>query len=428
MKGIIYKATNTFNGTVYIGQTITGLPNRKKQHYKDARGDESNAFHIALYQYPKAFEWGIIDEFSGTREEVLHALNVAEEYHIIKHDSMKNGYNSTMGGYSSNKFSDAIKRRAKEKGGAKQILQYDIYGNFVQEFGSISAAAAYLGKEKLRLSVLTYGLHYGYQWRIKTNEYFPKTIAPYTQKIKQSNKIIAYKADGTFFGSYDSIKDAHSATGVDGWVRDFQQVVSVQEWNIKPVYFFIKPDGDYPKAIKFSIIKKKTTKKTKPTQPCKCYAYDAKTGLFVKEYDSISAAIVSGSDKNSIRKYAMEKEPISIKSPHTKYVWRIGEPAANGKLEVIPFVKKEYIPKTKDHRVIQYSLNGVFIKIWDNQYKAAISGEESAAFIRKQVFGIKPKHQPKYQWRKYTPNYPLKIEPYNNRKNADVCETLRLDY
>ena len=70
MKGIIYKATNTFNGKVYIGQTIAGLPKRKSQHYKDAKSDSDNIFHVALYQYPNAFEWETIDTFTGTKEEV----------------------------------------------------------------------------------------------------------------------------------------------------------------------------------------------------------------------------------------------------------------------------------------------------------------------------------------------------------------------
>ena len=84
MKGIIYRATNSYNGKVYIGQTITSLKHRRSEHLRDAVSDSVNHFHLALMQYGKdAFEWDILDEFSGSREDVIHALNVAEEYHIL---------------------------------------------------------------------------------------------------------------------------------------------------------------------------------------------------------------------------------------------------------------------------------------------------------------------------------------------------------
>ena len=77
MKGIIYIATNLFNGKSYVGQTIASLNRRRNQHLRNAVSDTVNHFHLALMQYGKeAFEWTVLDEFEGTKEEVIHALKV----------------------------------------------------------------------------------------------------------------------------------------------------------------------------------------------------------------------------------------------------------------------------------------------------------------------------------------------------------------
>ena len=140
MKGYIYKATNTFNGMVYIGQTIH-LDKRKAQHLREARIDEANRFHTALYQYPGAFEWEVIDTFSGDREYVTHTLNIAEEYHILKYNSSdpRYGYNANSGGYSSAVLNDRLKALAKKhEGTCKAMLQYDQEGHFLKEWESLS--------------------------------------------------------------------------------------------------------------------------------------------------------------------------------------------------------------------------------------------------------------------------------------------------
>lgn len=37
MFGIIYKVTNLINGKMYIGQTVSGLDERKRKHINDAK-------------------------------------------------------------------------------------------------------------------------------------------------------------------------------------------------------------------------------------------------------------------------------------------------------------------------------------------------------------------------------------------------------
>ncbi len=165
MRGIIYKATNTFNGKVYIGQTVATLAHRKGEHLKDAKGDSDNQFHLALYQFPNGFTWEVLDEFSGDRKFVIHSLNVAEEYHILKNDSADeaHGYNSTYGGYSSDKFAEHIERKMRVSDGtAKAVLQYGEDGEVIAECRSPKAIASHLGVQGVPSDTIEDALRYGF--------------------------------------------------------------------------------------------------------------------------------------------------------------------------------------------------------------------------------------------------------------------------
>jgi group I intron endonuclease len=97
MHGIIYKATNLFNGKCYIGQTKNGLKNRSKKHLRDSLKNNSDCyFHRAIRKYSNEnFSWDVISE-ANTKEE-LHKL---ERFWIsyFKSNNPKHGYNMTEGG------------------------------------------------------------------------------------------------------------------------------------------------------------------------------------------------------------------------------------------------------------------------------------------------------------------------------------------
>lgn len=97
--GIIYKATNTINGKIYIGQTINGLDKRKSAHENIAINRNSPlVFHKALRKYGiKNFEWEIIEECEN------ELLSMREIYYIDFYKTNMciikgNGYNMTNGG------------------------------------------------------------------------------------------------------------------------------------------------------------------------------------------------------------------------------------------------------------------------------------------------------------------------------------------
>lgn len=94
--GIIYKATNTVNGKVYIGQTIVGLRKRRLSHINDSIANRDNIyFHNSIRKYgPEKFIWEELE--ADLPWEELDDM----EYHYIKQYSSKypNGYNLTEGG------------------------------------------------------------------------------------------------------------------------------------------------------------------------------------------------------------------------------------------------------------------------------------------------------------------------------------------
>lgn len=439
MKGIIYKATNTLNGKVYIGQTVGSLAHRRGEHEHDAAADSTNQFHVALYQYPRLFEWEVVDTFTGTREKVIHALNVAEEYHIQKCNSTdeRYGYNSTRGGYSSDKFAEQIKRRLKAFGGsAKQLLQYDRDGNFVREFSSLNEVSASLKRDKVSPKDLITGLHYGYQWRVKENEYFPKKIDAYQLSSYATKKtpVAVYRNDGLLVGEYETIKDSLIATGQKSAnIREIIGDIEVREYQARDFYFFRLGDNAAPNTINISIVKKiKTGEQTKrgTSTNIPVLAYDAKTGVLLKEYPSISDAHkYSGAADSTIKYYLLREEPFKVNSPHTKYIWVRKTDTAKPSVMVIPFVRQE--PRQKmEHRIIQYSLQGDFIKVWENANLATDSGaENNYTAIYNSLKGKQPRNA-NYIWRHYSDNYPQTLtnekgyaeETKADRENDTILE------
>ena len=93
--GYIDKITNTLNDKVYIGQTIKTVQKRFTQHKNNSNKEYFS--QIVLY---KAFnKYGIENFVCEEIEEVPNdKLDEREKYWIEYYDSYFNGYNSTLGG------------------------------------------------------------------------------------------------------------------------------------------------------------------------------------------------------------------------------------------------------------------------------------------------------------------------------------------
>lgn len=90
--GIIYRAFNKITSKNYIGQTTYPLEKRIEGHYSKAKKVKYK-FCNALNKYKKEdWEWSILKEVEESD------LDYYEQFYILKFDSFKNGYNSTLGG------------------------------------------------------------------------------------------------------------------------------------------------------------------------------------------------------------------------------------------------------------------------------------------------------------------------------------------
>ena len=90
----IYKATNIINNKVYIGFTSYTVEQRTAAHLKNSKNIK-NKFYNAIVKYGKHnFIWEIIYQSL----DYEHTLKIMENHFIVKYDSFKRGYNSTLGG------------------------------------------------------------------------------------------------------------------------------------------------------------------------------------------------------------------------------------------------------------------------------------------------------------------------------------------
>lgn len=99
MVGIIYKATNTINGKVYIGQTKQDFESRKRYHYFYMNQGVDFVFYRALRKYGwDNFHWEIID--TANSEDELDNKEIFWISHLKSYiyDENSNGYNMTLGG------------------------------------------------------------------------------------------------------------------------------------------------------------------------------------------------------------------------------------------------------------------------------------------------------------------------------------------
>ena len=110
--GIIYKATNTASGKVYIGQTTQRLSVRKSSHkFMALKGDKRTAFQIALLENGfNSFAWEQIDTAESKEE-----LDQKEKHWIAhyKSDNTQFGYNTFEGGVGS-RHTEETKRKVSE--------------------------------------------------------------------------------------------------------------------------------------------------------------------------------------------------------------------------------------------------------------------------------------------------------------------------
>jgi len=141
MNTCIYKITNLVNGKIYIGQTIKNPKDRFIRHIYEAVNKKNKKSLVlnAIRKYGKDnFKFDIIKSGNFNRQ-LLDELEI--HYIQLYNSTNKNtGYNILKGG-------NGYDREGKK------VYQYDIEGNFINEFKSIMEAGRKLNINSHGISV-----------------------------------------------------------------------------------------------------------------------------------------------------------------------------------------------------------------------------------------------------------------------------------
>jgi hypothetical protein len=144
--GLIYCAYNKITKKSYIGMTTKSLKDRIDKHYAYANSYRKNAkFQNTLLKYDKNdFEWSILLNNVNDLEELMRY----ETMYINLFDTIKNGYNTTLGGFGfrgkHTKESKIKMSKSNSKPNPKRrkdIVMFNENGDIIGEFKGIQTAS-----------------------------------------------------------------------------------------------------------------------------------------------------------------------------------------------------------------------------------------------------------------------------------------------
>lgn len=217
----IYRIHNNINNKDYIGQTID-IYHRWQQH--KATYDDCT-IHRAIKKYgAENFTFSILEECD------VKYLDEKEIFWIDYYDSYFNGYNETSGG-----------KRPTHTICNRPIEMYDLEGNYIKDFSSISAAARELkGNITLISAVIQHRrpTAYGYQFKSKGDD---TTIISKFIKKKSGpigKAVIQYDLHGNIINEYISASEAARQTGlhaqnISGVCRGIKNTCGGYVWKYK---------------------------------------------------------------------------------------------------------------------------------------------------------------------------------------------------
>lgn len=226
-KGIIYKLTSP-SGKIYIGQTINEKV-RRNAFLNENKPYSGPKINNARTKYgSRNFEYEIIFKVESLIEsEVLELLNEKEIQYIRLFDSFENGYNSNLGGGSATyiRTSETIIKNSQatteyykthKSEVAKEILQFDIFGNFIDSWESALSAATFLNKEGCSITAVCSGKRnqaHGFIWKYRNDfEEIPLKIKIQNKK-GTSLPVTQYSLDGEFIQQWDNLSIAAEKLG-----------------------------------------------------------------------------------------------------------------------------------------------------------------------------------------------------------------------
>lgn len=183
IKGIIYKYTSP-SQKIYIGQTINEQKRRNTFLNINLRYGGSKIDNARKKYLPENFSYEIIYEgLFINADDSISVLDEKEIYYISLYNSYKEGYNSTLGGYTSTGFYPNEETKIKMRESANKVIHTKEWAENISK-----------------------GLK-GYK---RTKEH--------TKKIASKNrkKVNKFDLEGNLVCTYESVKAAAEAAGTTG--------------------------------------------------------------------------------------------------------------------------------------------------------------------------------------------------------------------
>ena len=243
MEGYIYKLISP-SDKCYIGQTVNF--NRRLSDYKNFHHcEKQKKLFNAIKKYGfENFRIEIIEIINiESKKELQSKLNELEILYIKIFDSIEHGYNICKGGNQYKlgvKTSEETKQKqrdswtdkkkkelsdktkGKRRGNAlniKAVLQYDINGNFLREFESITEASLVTNCHNSNITdVCNNKIKFtnNFIWRFKTENDYPLKIEKViiTKKASKQSIVYQYSLSGELLNTFNSMKEASIKTNV----------------------------------------------------------------------------------------------------------------------------------------------------------------------------------------------------------------------
>lgn len=332
MEYIVYLTVNKKNKKIYVGVHGTnikkfdgyignGIYVTQPNTYKKSK----TLFQRAVNKYgPDSFIRVTLRSFDNEQDAYKLEAKIVDEKFLEREDV----YNTALGGF-------APDRRFA----SKKIYQYDINGNFINEYESCFEAGRQLKVHQGSIKSAQNG-HWLYDKCYWLDLKIDKINFDEYKIAKNGKSIYCYNEKGDFIKEYETVKLASESfnKGLQHIIRAAQQGYSVEG-----IYFSYEKDENY------SIARKKYL------DNCPIHQYNEE-GEYIKSFNSITEAMNSLEKKENILRSIRDCILVS------GFRWSFN------KVDKIKKNTKSSITKTT-RKVGQYNINGELVKIYDSVSK-----------------------------------------------------------
>lgn len=383
----IYKISHPDSHRFYIGSSIS-LEERADNHENLIKNDKHHSKNLKIFAKKvdkSLFTFTVIDNFENCLE-IEKLLTIKEQWYL---DNWLKANENNADFFRLGLNSSRIASRSCGSGFEKPILQYDLEGNFIQEWRSATFAAKTLNIAPTSITSNLSPIKYKYlsagrfQWK-RFEENYPLKINKF--ELPHVKKVLKYTLDGIFVKEYAAIRQAAIANKVNcAGIAS-----SCDNFGICGKFIYRWFTENFPKKI--SVYKNKKHREI--------YIYK-KNGEFIKKALTFKeAATITKSNSNTI------SQTINNPSKRAKFVFSSTSLQINYFLRFAPKIKS--ITRNK-RKIIQYSLSGNFIKIWDSltQVKKLIN-----ISVRNESINNNYAESGNYLWKSWDSDFKLKIPPY----------------